>query len=88
MEVSQLYISSPLPNFVNKTSFMDKSPGGFAVTSILQTGVPNPPVVPSEVVVSSSSYIPGTHNIGADFLSRQGLRPGEWSLHPEVVELL
>ncbi len=36
-----------------------KSPGGFAVTSTLQTGVPNPPVVPSEVVVSSSSLHPG-----------------------------
>ncbi len=36
-----------------------KSPGGFAVTSTLQTGVPNPPVVPREVVVSSSSLHPG-----------------------------
>ncbi len=31
-----------------------KSTGGFAVTSTLQTGVPNSPVVPWEVVVSSS----------------------------------
>ncbi len=35
-----------------------------------------------------AAYIPGTHNIGADILSRQGLRPGEWRLHPEVVELI
>ncbi len=27
-----------------------KSPGGFAVMSTLQTGVPNPPVVPREVL--------------------------------------
>jgi len=35
-----------------------------------------------------ATYIPGVHNIGADILSRQGLRPGEWRLHPEVVELI
>ncbi len=36
-----------------------KLPGGFVVTSTLQTGVPNPPVVPRVVVVSSSSLHPG-----------------------------
>ncbi len=35
-----------------------------------------------------ATYIPGVHNIRADILSRQGLRPGEWRLHPEVVELI
>ncbi len=35
-----------------------------------------------------ATCIPGAHNIGADILSRQGLRPGEWRLHPEVVELM
>ncbi len=35
-----------------------------------------------------AAYIPGAHNIGADILSRQGLRPGECRLHPEVVELI
>ncbi len=38
---------------------LHKSPGGFAVTSTFQTGVPNPPVVPREVVISSSSLHPG-----------------------------
>ncbi|KAL0163844.1 hypothetical protein M9458_039597, partial [Cirrhinus mrigala] len=33
-------------------------------------------------------HIPGHLNQGADILSRQGPRPGEWSLHPEVVELI
>jgi len=31
-------------------------------------------------------YIPGHWNIRADILSRQGLRPGKWRLHTEVVE--
>ncbi len=31
-------------------------------------------------------YIPGHFNVGADILSRQGPRPGEWMLHPEVVK--
>ncbi len=31
-------------------------------------------------------YIPGNLNVGADILSRQGPRPGEWRLHPEVVK--
>ncbi len=31
-------------------------------------------------------YIPGHLNIGADILSRQGPRPGEWRPHPEVVK--
>ncbi|KAI2647034.1 NLR family CARD domain-containing protein 3 [Labeo rohita] len=29
-------------------------------------------------------HIPGHLNVGADVLSRQGPRPGEWMLHPEV----
>ncbi|KAL0196894.1 hypothetical protein M9458_005434, partial [Cirrhinus mrigala] len=33
-------------------------------------------------------YIPGRLNRRADILSRQGPRPGEWRLHPEVVELI
>ncbi|XP_048017809.1 uncharacterized protein LOC125249543 [Megalobrama amblycephala] len=35
-----------------------------------------------------AAYIPGHQNVGADILSRQGPRPGEWRLHPEVVELI
>ncbi|KAI2644756.1 Gag-Pol polyprotein [Labeo rohita] len=31
-------------------------------------------------------HLPGYLNMGADSLSRQGLRPGEWMLHPEVVK--
>ncbi len=30
-------------------------------------------------------HIPGHLNMGADILSSQELRPGEWMLHPEVV---
>ncbi|MCJ8746571.1 hypothetical protein PDJAM_G00143220 [Pangasius djambal] len=32
-------------------------------------------------------YIPGHLNMGADILSRQVPRPGEWSRHPEVVHM-
>ncbi len=35
-----------------------------------------------------AAYILGAHNIGADILLRQGLRPEGWRLHPEVVELI
>ncbi len=35
--------------------FLHKSSGGVVVTLTLQIGVPNPPVIPREVVVSSSS---------------------------------
>ncbi|XP_059409232.1 uncharacterized protein LOC132143098 [Carassius carassius] len=31
-------------------------------------------------------HIPGHMNMGADILSRQGPRPGEWRLHTEVVK--
>ncbi len=31
-------------------------------------------------------HIPGHLNMGADILSRHGPRPGEWMLHPEVME--
>ncbi len=54
----------------------------------LQTGVPNPPVIPREVVVSASSLHPG----GPQYRSRHpvetGLRPRELRLQPEVVELI
>ncbi len=32
--------------------------------------------------------MPLVHNVGVNILSRQGLRPGDWRLHPEVVELI
>ncbi|CAJ0939180.1 unnamed protein product [Ranitomeya imitator] len=36
------------------------------------------------VPVISAVHIPGVDNWAADFLSREGLAAGEWSLHPEV----
>ncbi len=51
---------------------LHKSPGGFAVTSTLQTGVPNPPVVPREVVVSSSNV----HTRGPQYRSRHPVETG------------
>ncbi len=32
-------------------------------------------------------YIPGHINVGADLLSRQAVRHGEWKLHPEIAAL-
>ncbi len=46
--------------------------GGFAVISTCKTGVPNPPVVPREVVVSSSSLHPG----GPQYRSRHPVKTG------------
>ncbi len=51
---------------------LHKSPGGFAVMSTLQTGVPNPPVVPREVVVSSSSL----HSGDPQYKSRHPVETG------------
>ncbi len=51
---------------------LHKSPGRFAVTSTLQTGVPNPPVVPKEVVVSASNLHPG----GPQYRSRHPVETG------------
>ncbi len=51
---------------------LHKSPGGFAVTSTLQTGVPNPPVVPREVVVSASNL----HPWGPQYRSRHPVETG------------
>ncbi len=51
---------------------LHKSPGGFKVTSTLQTGMPNSPVVPREVAVSSSSLHPG----GPQCRSRHSVETG------------
>ncbi len=51
---------------------LHKSPGGFEVTSTLQTGLPNLPVVPREVDVSSSSLHPG----GPRYRSRHPVETG------------
>ncbi len=51
---------------------LHKSRGGFAVTSTLQTGVPNTSVVPKEVVVFSSSLHPG----GPQYRIRHSVKTG------------
>lgn len=62
-----------------------KQIGRSAVMFTLQTGTPDPPVVPGKVAVPEDSLYTGLLNQGADILSRQRLRPGEWRLHPEFV---
>ncbi len=61
-------------------SLLLKSPGGFAVTSTLQTGVPNPPVDPREVFVSSSSL----HPEGPQYSSRHPVETGAEALGMEA----
>ncbi len=51
---------------------LHKSPWGFTVTSTLQTGMPNSPVVPREVAVSPSSLHPG----GPQYRSRHPVKTG------------
>ncbi len=51
---------------------LHKSPGGFVVTSTLQTGMPNHLVVPREIVVSLSSLHPG----GPQYRSRHLVETG------------
>ncbi len=51
---------------------LHKSPGVFVVTPTLQTGVPNPSVVPREVVVSASNLHPG----GPQYRSRHPVETG------------
>ncbi len=67
---------------------LHKSPGGFAVTSTLHTGVPNPLVVPREVVVSASNL----HLWGPQYRSRHPVETGAedrgMEAPPEVVELI
>ena len=36
----------------------------------------------------SAIFIPGVDNLQADFLSRQTLSPGEWSLHPQIFQVI
>lgn len=40
----------------------------------------------SEFASLRAAHVPGTQNMVADFLSRRTPLPGEWRLHPEVVE--
>ncbi|XP_026084954.1 uncharacterized protein LOC113060276, partial [Carassius auratus] len=40
----------------------------------------------SKLLSLRAVYIPGKQNVGADIMSRQGPRPGEWKLHPQVVK--
>ncbi len=51
---------------------LHKSPWAFTVTSTLQTGMPNSPVVPREVAVSPSSLHPG----GPQYRSRHPVKTG------------
>ncbi len=64
---------------------LHKSPGGFAVTSICKLACQILLWSQGKLLSFRAPYIPGTHNIGADILSRQGLRPGNGEADMEGV---
>ncbi len=63
---------------------LHKSLGGFAVMSTLQTCVPNPSVVPREVVFFSNSLHPGV----PQYMARHPVETGAEARGMEVVELI
>ncbi len=63
---------------------LHKSLGGFAVMSTLQTCVPNPSVVPREVVFFSNSLHPGV----PQYMGRHPVETGAESRGMEVVEMI
>ncbi len=67
---------------------LHKWPGGFAVTSTCKLACQILLWSQEKSLSLRAAYISEVHNIGTDILSRQGLRPGELRLHPDVVELM
>ncbi len=55
---------------------------------LVQAGTPDPCVVPGKNPLAESSSHPWASqcSMGEDILSRQGLRPGEFIIHLEVVK--
>ncbi len=66
----------------DNTVSLHKSPGGFVVTSTCKLACQIPLWSQGKSLSLWAAYIPGVQNIGADILSRQGLRPREWRFHP------
>ncbi len=67
---------------------LHKSPGGLRSRPLCKLACQILLWSQGKLLSLRAAYIPGVHNIGADILSRQGLRPGEWRLLPKVVELI
>ncbi|KAI2644656.1 Transposon Ty3-G Gag-Pol polyprotein [Labeo rohita] len=65
-----------------------QSPKRSVVTLPEQAGTPDPLVGQGKLLSLRAVHISGHLNQGTDVLSRQGPRPGEWRLHPKVVELI
>lgn len=63
----------------HNSSLMCKSAGRSAFVPPVQVGAAHTALGSSQTVC-----IPGHSNMGAGILSRQGLKPGQWKLHPEV----
>ncbi|KAI2651801.1 Transposon Ty3-G Gag-Pol polyprotein [Labeo rohita] len=61
-------------------------PGRSVFVPLIQAGVQILVWSQDKLLSLRAVHVPGHLNMGADILSRQGLRPGEWMLHPEVVK--
>ncbi len=70
----------------HSSGLLHKPPRRSAFTLPVQAGAPDPWVVPGKLLSLRVVHIPVHLNMGADILSRQGPRPREWMLHPEVVK--
>ncbi len=64
------------------------SPGRSMLPSHVATRPPSPPLESEASEVLRAVHVPGELNRAADKLSRQPALPGEWRLHPEVVQLI
>ncbi|KAL0161496.1 hypothetical protein M9458_045221, partial [Cirrhinus mrigala] len=71
------------PHRQHSDSRLYQPPRGCTLPSHVTTCPPSPPLE-SEVAI----HIPGELNHAADALSRQLTLPGEWRLHPQVVQLI
>ncbi len=59
---------------------------GSALAPVVQTGTPDPLVVPGQVPLTESTIYSWVPECGPDVLSRQGPRPGEWIASPRGGE--
>ncbi len=65
---------------------LHQPPGGSALAPVVQTGTPDPLVVPGQVPLTESTVYSWVPECGTRRTVETGPRPGEWMLHPEVVK--
>ncbi len=60
--------------------------GGSALAPVVQTGTPDPLVVPGQVPLTESTVYSWVPECGTRRTVETGAEAGEWMLHPEVVK--